>query len=280
MDQAQRLRELAARIDTEPKAENARGFFAEHRQRIPRIVTCAAGEAEPLYPYLLVNMAVGLAKYAPPLLILDASLDAGPLCDLLGGRPRRTLEDLAGSNGNLADLLVEGPAGTNLMLAGNRLLADLDRLNPERLAGLLEPLRRLKRHFSLVLLNVEVGLTFPALNLLLASQEVVLFATGSETARKNCYLLIKILDKKNPRCRIGLVGSQMACDQEGHAVARRLASAARKFLNHPVTELGVLVRDQQLTAAHQQHRFFTVERPGGRLGKSIDNIAEKIYYTN
>jgi flagellar biosynthesis protein FlhG len=274
-DQAQRLREIVAALDRDDGPVVAAGFFARESARLPRIVTCTSCGEQTDFAPLVTNLAVGLAKFAPPVLILDASFETTALCRLVGRRPRRTLNDLTRKKSDLADTIAAGPAGVNLMLVDHTFIERLATLDVGQLEPLLVPLSTLKSSVHLVLLSLANGFTLAALNFLVASQEVALVTATDEESVRQCYLLIKIIHKKNPQCRIGLVTAGPPAARPAATVNRSIIAAARKFLNCPVVDLGTMTLEGPAGEG-----FFVVEHPASALGKSVDIIAEKLYYNS
>jgi hypothetical protein len=264
MDQAQRLREIVAGLEAGDQPVPGAGFFARQRTALPRIITLCACGAVADFPGLAVNLAVGLAKFAPPVVLVAAG-DALPFCRLVGAAPRRTLNEL-GARTEVSEALAEGPAGMNLMLIDRSFLQGLGTLDVTQLEPLVKPLARLKSSVPLVLMVMPGGLTLAALNFLLAAQELGLCVAGGEEAAKQSYLLIKIASRQNPACPIALLATGPG------ASGRGIIGTAARFLHRPVADLGALAPD-----AWQGRGFYTAEHPGSTLGNTVDLIAEKLY---
>jgi flagellar biosynthesis protein FlhG len=273
-DQAQRLREIVADLEHEGRAAVGAGFFARAAARLPRIITITSGDGDSAtFPSLVANLAVGLAKLSPPVLILDAGFQARTLNRLVGRRPPKSLNDLTRKNTDLSELVAEGPAGVNLMLVDQAFIERLATLDVGQLEPLVFPLSLLKNSVHLVLLSLDNGFSLAALNFLVASPEVVLVTSADETAVRQFYLLLKIIHKKNPQCRLGLVTAQGPGERRGRPTGRNIAATAQKLLGCPVTDLGTMVQEEPAAAG-----FSIVEHPRSALGKSVDIIAGKLYY--
>lgn len=275
MDQAQRLRDIVARVDAEQDSASG-GLFFRKRAVLPRIITCAVCERQLEFPYIVANLAVGLAKYAPPLPIIDGSSNTA-LARLFGGVPEGSLLDISGKNADPVTVLKDGPAGTHLLRIDNGFLRKLERPAYTEIARLEHPLARLKQYFSLSMLFVDMGLTMQAVNFLLASQEVVLFTSATEESMKNCFMLIKLLHRKNAACRIGLVTNRVKNSNEGHKVQMHIAAAVRKFLKRDIVGFGSIMLDETPEEIINATRLGVIDAPTSQLGKCVDLVSDTIY---
>jgi hypothetical protein len=265
MDQAQRLREIVAGLESGDQPVSGAGFFAQQQARLPRMITVTACGAVADFAGLAANLAVGLAKFAPPVVVVAAG-GAQPLCRLMGGAPRRLLPGPAGRRADLSGAVTSGPAGVNLMLIDHAFLQDMHTLDATQLEPLVEPLSRLKHAAHLVLVVLPPGLTLAALNFLVAAQSLAVCTAGDAEAAKQSYLLIKIVSRQNPGCPLALLAAGE------RAANRSIIGTAARFLHCTVTDLGSLAPDDW-----QDRGWYAAEHPGSTLGKTIDLIAEKLY---
>ena len=107
-----------------------KNMFSEQEAAMPamaqgspctHVITVTSGKGGVGKTNEVANLAVGLARAGKRVLILDADLGLGNIDVLLGLVPRYTLEHVLRGSHHLSDIIIQGPAGVQVLPAGSGL---------------------------------------------------------------------------------------------------------------------------------------------------------------
>jgi flagellar biosynthesis protein FlhG len=106
----------------------------------------------------------------------------------------------------------------------------------------------------------------------------VVLTTPEPTAITDAYATIKVVSQENPGVRLMLVVNMVHSSGEGAAVADRLKTIARQFLNLDLEYLGCIPTDPAVPRAVRQRRPFVLSAPGCSAAAAINQIIGRLGY--
>ncbi|MDN5346765.1 MAG: flagellar biosynthesis protein FlhG [Clostridia bacterium] len=256
MDQAARLRELV-----------------REKESGARVLAVVSGKGGVGKTNLTVNLGLVLAKWGYKVLIFDADLGLGNVDILLGLVPRWDLRQVINGEKSLAEIIIRGPAGLQLIpgASGLQELADLDSFRQEKL---LQELESLATRQDFVLLDAGAGISRKILSFALAAGEVLVVTTPEPTALTDAYGLIKILARLGTKNY--LIVNRVASETEGREAAQRLQQAVRRFLHLDLPLLGFIAEDRAVGQAVHRQQPFVLSASGVKAALDVEAIARKL----
>jgi len=267
-DQAQRLRELAAR-------SRAGGGEPGEVPRAGRVLAVASGKGGVGKTNLVANLGTVLARRGCRVTILDADFGLANLDILLNLNPARNLGHVLRGEASAAEVVVEAADGLRVIpgASGVEALADLD---PEERRGLLAALAPLTGGQDLVLVDAAAGIGRNVLDLCRAAGEVLLVTNAEPTSLTDAYGLLKVLWNRDGAVAVRLVVNSVAGAEEARAVHAKLDQVVARFLSRHLAYLGYISRDDHVARAAQRQTPFVVAYPRCPASRCVDALADAL----
>jgi len=237
-----------------------------------RFIAVTSGKGGVGKSNFVLNVAVSLAAMDSSVLVLDADLGLANLDVLLGIRPQRTLEDVIFQRCSLKDVVVRTDYRIGL-IPGASGTQDMAYLPQERITGLLKDVSELTKDTDFILIDTASGISTSVVSFLLASPEVVVGVVDEPTSLTDAYALIKVLKANGYRGRISMFASQVKSSAHGHAVYKKVSSAAQRFLDVSVEFLGSVMLDEKLPRAVKDQVPVVVRYPTSEVARCYRVLA-------
>ena len=265
MDQAEQLRKLVKK-NTEPKS-------------IARVITVTSGKGGVGKSSISVNLAIQLSRLGKKVIIFDADFGLANIEIMLGIRPQYNLADLMFRGKNLQDIITEGPEKIGFISGGSG-IQELTSLTREQIIYLTQKLYQLDKLADVIIIDTGAGIADSVLEFGAASSEVVVVATPEPTSITDAYALLKTLNRKSDfsvdGTKISMLANRISNPEEGAELYEKLRVVTEKFLQIPLTYLGAVPQDMNVSKAVIQQKPVTLLYPNTEAAKAIIRIAEKI----
>lgn len=265
MDQAEQLRKLVKK-NSQPRS-------------IARVITVTSGKGGVGKSSLSVNLAIQLSRMGKKVVIFDADFGLANIEIMLGIRPQYNLADLMFRGKNLQDIITEGPDKIGFISGGSG-IQELTRLSREQIIYLTQKLFQLDKLADIIIIDTGAGIADSVLEFVAASSEVILVATPEPTSITDAYALLKTLNKKSEfsveNTNICMLANRIASAEEGNELYEKLRVVSDKFLQIPLTYLGGIPQDSNVSKAVIQQKPVTHLYPNSDASKAIIRIAEKL----
>jgi flagellar biosynthesis protein FlhG len=237
-----------------------------------RFIAVTSGKGGVGKSNFVLNVAIGLAAMESSVLILDADLGLANLDVLLGIRPHRTLEDVVLGRAGLQDIIVRTDYRVGLIpgSSGTQDMADLGR---EQIGNLLHAVREVTKDTDFLLIDTASGISANVVAFLMAVPEVILGVSEEPTSLTDAYALIKILKRNGYEGRISMFASQARNSTAGHAIYKKISSAAQRFLDLQVEFLGSVYSDDKLPKAVKDQVPAIVRYPTSDIARCYRVVA-------
>ncbi|MEZ5560806.1 MAG: MinD/ParA family protein [Pseudomonadales bacterium] len=222
-----------------------------------------------------VNLGVALCKLGRRVTLLDADLGLANVDVLLGLKPTHTLKDVLDGRCALADVMLDGPRGLQIVPAASG-LQEMVRLGPREHAGLIAAFSAVAHRMDVLLIDTAAGISDEVVSFLCAAQEVLLVVCNEPTSITDAYALIKVLNQRYGIERVRVVTNMIRADEDGAAVFAKLRNVTDRFLDVHLLHAGSLSYDDHLRRAVQKQRAVVEEYPASRVSADFGRLAEVV----
>ncbi len=224
---------------------------------------------------VVVNLAVALSRLQKRVAILDADFGLGNVDVLLGLAPPCHLGHLLDGERSIREIMVEGPTGVSIIPAGSGLqeLTSLTRSQWDRLNAAFDSITD---ELDYLLIDTAAGVSDNVLELLTASQKVLVVTSLEPTAMVDAYALIKILTLTDSRKPIGLLVNGARDADEADLVFKQLDMAATRFLHRRLQYYGFIEHDPAVREAVLIQRPIVSHLPQSPASRSFRILASRI----
>ena len=264
MDQAEQLRKMMQQSESKPKA---------------RVITVTSGKGGVGKTSISINLAIQLTRLGKRVVVFDADFGLANIEVMLGVRPQYNLADMMFRGKDLTDIITQGEEGISFISGGSG-IQELASMNREQVMFLTSRLIALDKFADVIIVDTGAGISDSVLEFVLASTEVLLVATPEPTSITDAYALLKALNRKEEFVKedtsIKMISNRVKNDAEGQNVFEKMSVVSEKFLNIPITYLGPVPMDDQISKAVMRQKPVSVLNPEAPSSKAIKQIAEKL----
>lgn len=264
MDQAEQLRKMMQQTDTKPKA---------------RVITVTSGKGGVGKTSISINLAIQLSRLGKRVVVFDADFGLANIEVMLGVRPQYNLADMMFRGKDLTDIITQGEEGISFISGGSG-IQELASMNREQVMFLTSRLMTLDKDADVIIVDTGAGISDSVLEFVLASTEVLLVATPEPTSITDAYALLKALNRKSEFVKedtsIKMISNRVKNDAEGQNLFEKMSVVSDKFLNIPITYLGSVPMDEQISKAVMRQKPVSVISPDAPSAKAIKQIAERL----
>ncbi|HUQ72430.1 MAG TPA: P-loop NTPase [Planctomycetaceae bacterium] len=251
---------------TSPLGDQARGLRALIGQRAAssaavtsrcRTLAVTSGKGGVGKSVLTLNIAVALAERGAKVCVLDGNVGLGNLDLLCNRNGYWNLSHVVTGSRRLADVVLDGPGGIQLM-PGAGSLTDLGDCPDSARLQLLGELEQFAARYDFLLFDTGSGQHDTVRRLAQAADEVLIVTTPEPTAIADAYATLKSL-RSGDRTAMHIAVNQATAEQTAR-ILERIQQTAHTFLhkslslgtgipNDPAVPQSVLARTPFVTAA-------------------------------
>lgn len=262
-DQAVRLRNIV------------RDAVNDNTNAMARVVAVTSGKGGVGKSNMSTNLALAMTKFGKKVLLIDFDLGLANIDILFGIYPQYTLKDVFRGNKELKDVIVEGPEGL-LIIPASSGVEDMVNLSLNNKERLVRELSVLKKDIDIVIVDTGSGIYSDVVKMLLAANEVIIIATPEPTSITDAYAVIKVLAGHKKGTRIKLLINMCRDIADARNTGKKIAEAAKRFLNVEIREVWAVPFDQQVSKAVRSQRPFLLQYPDAAASLNIRKIAGSI----
>lgn len=272
MDQAEQLRNIV-------KAENIK----KPSRPLARVITVTSGKGGVGKSNTAINLAIQFRKMGQRVIILDADFGLANIEIMFGAVPKHNLCDLIYQNKNIKEIITWGPGDVGFISGGSG-IAGLSNLSREYLVYIIQNLAELDAIADIIIVDTGAGISEAVLEFLVASGEIILVTTPEPTSITDSYSLLKALNS-HPRfvrelSEVKMISNKVSNKTEGQMLFNKLNAVVARYLKLPITFLGSVPEDQQLSRAVMQQTPVSLQTPGAKSSMAYEEIARKLMNMN
>lgn len=221
------------------------------------------------------NLGLTLASMGRAVMLMDADLGLANLDVVLGLRCRRTLADVLDGHCELADIVVTGPQGMQVV-PGASGIGRMSMLDDRELAGLINAFNDLTGRLDYLIVDTAAGISSSVTRFSRAAQRVLVVLSNEPASLTDAYALIKVLSREHGVQRFEVLTNQVRRTGEGRECFVALARVCEKFLDVTLDYLGSVPADPFLKQAVSARRAVVDLYPRSPSSRAFRNIAEHV----
>ena len=268
MDQAEKLRNII-KMNSQP------------HKSLARVITVTSGKGGVGKSNTAINLAIWLRQMGQRVIILDADFGLANIEVMFGAVPQHNLGDLIYQGKNIKEIITWGPGEVGFISGGSGIVG-LSNLSRDYLMYVIQNLAELDSIADVVIVDTGAGIADAVLEFLVASGEILLVTTPEPTSITDSYSLLKSLNR-HPRfsgemSQIKVIANKVDGEAEGEALFSKLNAVVERYLKLPVSYLGTIPQDANLSKAVMQQMPVSLANPGAKSAKAYKRIAETLLY--
>lgn len=248
---------------------------SEQTARSARVIAVTSGKGGVGKTNVSVNLSVALARMGKQAMLVDGDLGLANANILLGLNSTTTIADVLARDCAMADVVQEGPSGMKLVPghSGSGLNPALPASDRRRLADAFRPYAEEIDH---VLVDTATGISPEALNLVAASDVILLVLSSEPTAFMDAYQLVKVLALEHDRTDVSVVTNMVDTEALGQQLFEQFQSVVSRFLPTRLTYFGSIPRDEHVREAVLRKRCCLEAFPDSRASAAFARVARAI----
>ncbi len=265
MDQAEQLRNII-------KAGNL-------QRPVARVLTVTSGKGGVGKSNTAINLAIQFKKMGQRVIILDADFGLANIEIMFGAVPKHNLCDLIYQGKNIKEVITWGPMEVGFISGGSGIVG-MSNLSRDYLNYIIQNLAELDAIADVIIIDTGAGISDAVLEFLVASGEILLVTTQEPTSITDSYSLLKALCR-HPRfskesTQVKMIANKVEKEEEGRVLYTKLNAVVSKYLKLPLSYLGAVPQDAQLTKAVMQQVPVSMQNPDAKSSMAYEAIAAKL----
>jgi len=240
-----------------------------------QVIAVASGKGGVGKTNVVANLAVSLSKAGKRVLLLDADLGLGNLDVLLGLVPRHTIEDVLVGTHTLAEIMLKGPAGINVLPASSG-VPRLTSLTESQQLMIQEQLADLAAEMDVLLIATGAGISPNVTFFASSADETMVIISPEPTSLTDAYALIKVLARQFRERRFKVLVNQAKSPREASEVFGKLDVAVDRFLHVSVELVGAIPYDDYIHMAVMQQKAVSDMFPEAPAAQAFKRLAQQV----
>jgi flagellar biosynthesis protein FlhG len=222
-----------------------------------------------------VNVAVAMARLGYRVGVLDADFGLGNIDVMLGLTPGGHVGHLVAGEKQLAEVVVEGPSGIQIIPASSG-LQSLTALDPVQRARLADALDEARLQLDFLLIDTAAGISDNVLEMLRLAGRVVLVTSLEPAAIVDAYAVAKVLSMTDMTKEIGVVVNGVHGADDARVAFQQIETAARRFLGRTVSYYGYISNDPAMRDAVVEQRALVEHSPESPASRCYRIVASRL----
>ncbi len=264
MDQAEQLRIIKANRTARPLA---------------RVITVTSGKGGVGKSNTAINLAIQFRKMGKRVIILDADFGLANIEIMFGTVPKHNLCDLIYQGKNIKEIITWGPMEVGFISGGSG-IAGMSNLSRDYLTYIVQNLAELDAIADIIIVDTGAGIADAVLEFLVASGEILLITTPEPTSITDSYSLLKALYRhpgfKEDVTKVKMIANRVEKESEGQILFNKLNAVVVRYLKIPMTYLGSIPQDSQLSRAVMQQMPVSLQHPTAKSSQAYEQLAHKL----
>ena len=219
-----------------------------------------------------VNLATALAQTGKRVLLFDGDLGLANVDVLLGLTPRCTIEQVLRGERELEEILVQTPAGVEVVPGGSG-IARLAALGAPEHAALIRACSALPQAFDVMIVDTAPGLAESVLHFTQAAHEALVVLRDEPASLTDAYAVVKVMSRDFGLRRFRVLVNMARGGEPGNGVFRRLQRVADRYLDVQLDYVGDVPEDACLSKAVRAQRTVVEAYPGSPAARAFKKLA-------
>jgi flagellar biosynthesis protein FlhG len=255
--------------------DQASGLRKMQNPQYIKVIAVSGGKGGVGKTNVSLNTAISLAKLGKRVLVLDADLGLANVDVMLGLRVKRNLSHVLSGECELDDIIIQGPAGINIIPATSGTQSMVD-LTPAEHAGLIRAFSDMKTKFDILIVDTAAGISDMVLSFCRASQDVLLVVCDEPTSITDCYALMKLLSRDHGLFKFKVVANMVRTPNEGKNLFAKLAKVTDRFLDVTLELVAVIPYDENIRKSVRKQQAIVEAYPNSPASIGLKELARNI----
>ena len=241
----------------------------------PEILAITSGKGGVGKTNISVNLALLFRRLKKKVLLVDADIHLGNVDLLLGIRPTHNLADVISGEMGLADIIMEGPTGLDVLPASSAVLEMID-AEDRVIKRLADAFLSFEHSYDLVLVDTGAGIGRNVTSFSLGADKVIVVVTPDPASIADAYGVIKILKQRAPELPIMLVTNMVHSEDEGENLFKKMLLMVERFLHNKISFGGAILRDENVQLAVRHQTPVVLEYPNSPASNALKLITRNL----
>ena len=202
---------------------------------------------------------------------------------MFGAVPKHNLCDLIYQGKNIKEIITWGPMEVGFISGGSG-IAGMSNLSRDYLNYIIKNLVELDAITDIVIVDTGAGISDAVLEFLVASGEIILVTTPEPTSITDSYSLLKALQRharfRQEDTKVKMLANRVEKETEGVTLYNKLNAVVTRYLKLPMTYLGYIPQDSQLTKAVMQQMPVSLQTPNAKSSLAYERVAKRLLELN
>ncbi|MDR1297795.1 MAG: P-loop NTPase [Deltaproteobacteria bacterium] len=239
-----------------------------------RVITVSSGKGGVGKSNITLALSLALAGLGRKVLIWDADLGLANTDVLLGIRTRATIHDWLKGEKKLAEIIVKGPKGINILPAASGIL-ELNEISETQKARLIAEFEEWQEELDFLLIDTAAGIGPNVIFFNLIAQEHLVVLNNEPTSITDSYALIKALNTKHRQSGFYLLPNMVSGPRDARAVFELMSNVAGQYLAQVSLDLaGYVPYDENVPAAVRRQQPFYILYPDCEASRRVTELAK------
>lgn len=247
------------------------------KKKACEVIAVSSGKGGVGKSTISANMAINLKQMNRKVLLVDADIHLGNIDLLLGTRTRLTLADVLSDGVELADIVIQGPGGIDILPASS---ASLDLIDSEdhflkKLAGAFE---RFDNDYDYMIIDTGAGIAQNVISFLLGAQKIVLVITSDPASITDAYAVIKVVRSIDKEIPIFMAANMVQSTEEGEILFKKMNLMVQKFLDSRILFGGSMIRDDLIAHSVKVQKPYVLQHPNSSATTAMRVLNRRIMH--
>ncbi len=242
---------------------------------VAAVVAITSGKGGVGKTSVTVNVALSLARLGHRVGVLDADFGLGNIDVMLGLTPENHIGHLLAGEKSLADIVVRGPLGIEVIPASSG-LQSITALTSAQRTLLRETLYRFASRLDFLLIDTAAGISDNVLETLRLAERVALVTSLEPSAVVDAYATAKILTRMSPQTEIGVIVNSVRDNDEAALAFKQLDVAALRFLGRTLRYYGFVAEDRAVRDSVLVQRAVVDHLPQAAASRCFRILASRL----
>jgi flagellar biosynthesis protein FlhG len=248
-------------------------------RRSLRTIAVTSGKGGVGKTFISVNLAIELSRAGYRTMLLDADLGLANVHVLMNIRATHTIMDLLRGDVKAEDLLMNGPAGVQI-LCGSSGISELADVDPGLLQRADRQLEETTAAFEFLVVDTAAGISSRVLHYLQGADDIVVVVTQNTASILDAYGVIKAATKRKVQGRMGLLVNRVANEAEARLVFDNISACATRFLGCSPTYLGCIPEDPCVEKSFRECAPLVLAHPDSASAPWLRKLADSFLETD
>ena len=255
--------------------DQAAGIRNMNKLKPVRVMAIASGKGGVGKTNLSVNLGVSMSKMGRQVVLLDADMGLANVDVLLGLRPEFNLSHVLAGEKNISEIMLQGPAGLNIIPASSGVQKMSDLTNIEQ-SAIIHAFSEIDQNIDVLLVDTAAGISPSVVNFARACQDVIVVVCDEPTSLTDAYAFIKLLNRDYGINHFHVLSNMVRSMPQGQVLFNKLTKVTDRYLDVTLQYAGAVPFDEDLRKSVQKQSAVIESYPNSKAAIAIKDIARRI----